>query len=167
MAKFHRFEELDCWQRSRELTKRIYSISNEYRFSKDYSLSNQIRRAGISIMSNIAEGFERNGNAEFIQFLSIAKGSIGEVRSQLWVALDQEYINKETYTQLAEMAEETGRRIGALVSYLRKSGMKGAKFFPSPKTAIRKPVTNSELGTRNPELHFPPNPEPGTRNPER
>jgi four helix bundle protein len=79
-------------------------------------------------MSNIAEGFDRNGTGEFVQFLSIAKGSAAEVVSQLYVALDQKYITKEEFERLTSLATEVGRKIGALMSYLRKSGIRGAKF---------------------------------------
>jgi four helix bundle protein len=92
MATFKRFEEIGAWQKSRELTREIYKITAAGRFGRDYGLRDQIRRASVSIMSNIAEGFERSGSGEFGQFLSTAKGSAGEVRSQLYVALDQEYL---------------------------------------------------------------------------
>jgi len=89
MATFNNFEDIEAWQKARQLTKRIYEITKKGALAKDYGLKDQIRRASVSIMSNIAEGFERGGNKEFIQFLSTAKGSSGEVRSQLYVIVDQ------------------------------------------------------------------------------
>ncbi|TAK06448.1 four helix bundle protein, partial [bacterium] len=86
------FEDLEVWKETRRLSKEIYAATQDAKFSKDFGLRDQIRRAAVSVMSNIAEGFERGGNQEFIQFLYIAKGSCGEVRSQLYVALDQGYI---------------------------------------------------------------------------
>ena len=97
MATFKTFEDNDAWQRSRELTNLIYKVTAEGAFSKDYGLKDQIRRASVSIMSNIAEGFERSGTGEFAHFLATAKGSAGEVRSQLYVALDQGYINAAVF----------------------------------------------------------------------
>jgi four helix bundle protein len=102
MPKINRFEEIECWRKARELTRSIYSISLEGRFSKDFALRDQLRRAAISILSNIAEGFERDGNKEFVQFLSIAKGSCGETRAQLYVALDQEYISEAQFRSISE-----------------------------------------------------------------
>jgi four helix bundle protein len=89
------FEDLEIWKEARHLTREIYTISKAPHFSKDYGLRGQMQRAAVSIMSNIAEGFERGGNQEFVQFLYIAKGSCGEFRSQLYVALDQSYINQK------------------------------------------------------------------------
>ena len=97
-------------------------------FARDLSLRDQIRRAGVSIISNIAEGFERGGTAEFVQFLSFAKGSAGEVRSQLYVAKDQGYLTSEDFDRLMELASEISHLIGGLMIYLRKSGMRGTKF---------------------------------------
>lgn len=96
MATFQTFEDIQCWQRARELTRKIYNSSKRAPFSTDFGLRNQIRKASVSIMSNIAEGFDRNGTAEFVQFLSIAKGSAAEVRCQLYVAADQGYINEKS-----------------------------------------------------------------------
>jgi four helix bundle protein len=89
MSTFSTFEEIEAWKKARELTKRIYQISSRGPFSKDFGLRDQARRASVSIMSNIAEGYERGGTKEFLQYLSIAKGSVGELRSHLYVALDQ------------------------------------------------------------------------------
>jgi len=128
MATFQKFEDIEAWQRARKLTREIYTVSNENPFSKDFGLRDQIRKASVSIMSNIAEGFERDGTKEFIQFLSIAKGSSGELRSQLYVALDQGYLKEEMFDRLLVTALETSRMISGLISYLRKSKMKGTKY---------------------------------------
>ncbi len=93
MATFKKFEDIKAWQKSRELTNEIYEATAQGDFARDFGLKDQIRRAAVSIMSNIAEGFERSGTGEFVQFLAIAKGSSGEVRSQLYVALDQQYLS--------------------------------------------------------------------------
>ncbi len=100
MPTFNSFEEIEAWQNARTLAKMIFSICQESRFSKDFRLRDQINASSGSIMDNIAEGFERNGNREFVQFLAIAKGSAGEVRSQLYRALDRSYISEETFLKL-------------------------------------------------------------------
>jgi len=128
MTTFKTFEDIEAWQKARNLTREIYVVSNLGSFSKDYGLRDQIRRAGVSIMSNIAEGFERGGTREFVQFLSMAKGSSGEVRSQLYVSVDQRYIDKDTFEQLFKLATETSRMIAGLMNYLRKSKLKGSKY---------------------------------------
>ena len=128
MSTFRSFTEIEAWQKARELTFEIYRISKRPPFYKDIELRSQIRAAAISVMSNIAEGFDRNGTAEFVQFLAIAKGSVAEVGSQLYVAKDQSYITADEFDRLIELATETGRRIGALMNYLRRSGIKGVKF---------------------------------------
>jgi four helix bundle protein len=89
------FEDLEIWQLARRLTQEIYTLGRTPKFAKDYALKDQMQRAAVSIMSNIAEGFERGGNQEFVQYLYVAKASCGEVRSQLYVALDQEYVDQE------------------------------------------------------------------------
>ena len=114
MSKIERFEELIAWQKARELTAAIYRMSRQGSFAKDFGLSGQIQRAAVSTMSNIAEGFERGRPGEFHQFLSTAKGSCGEVRSQLYVALDVGYLNQGNFRQLLGQAEEVGRIIGGL-----------------------------------------------------
>jgi len=103
MATIEKYEDIDAWQKARELTKEGYACSGVGRFGKDYGLRDQIRRGIVSIMSNIAEGFERSSSAEFAQFLSIAKDSAGEVEAQLYVALDQGYINKAQFGSLTEL----------------------------------------------------------------
>ena len=127
MSKIETFEDIQSWQLARELTKAIYTISNDGLFAKDFGLRDQIRRASVSVMSNIAEGFERGSNKEFIQFLYIAKGSAGEVRAQLYVALDQTYINDEAFGQLSKKTTEISRMISGLIHYLHKSSFKGEK----------------------------------------
>ncbi|HEX8237264.1 MAG TPA: four helix bundle protein [Abditibacteriaceae bacterium] len=114
MNDIRRFEDFVAWQKARQLTKAIYIATQRGSFSKDYGLVNQIQRASVSIMSNIAEGFERGGSKEFHQFLSVAKASCAEVRSQLYVALDVGYLDEYTFSQLMSQAEETGRLIGGL-----------------------------------------------------
>jgi len=116
MGKVERFEDLIAWQKARGLTSEIYKFSRQGEFAKDFGLRGQIQRAAVSIMSNIAEGFERNRQSEFHQFLSIAKASCAEVRSQLYVAFDVGYLNKTTFIQLLEIAEEVARIVGGLRS---------------------------------------------------
>lgn len=137
MATFQSFVDIQAWQKARELVCEIYRVSSRGFFSKDAALQKQIRDASVSIMSDIAEGFERNGTAEFVQFLAIAKGSIGEVISQLYVALDQRYIAGEEFDRLNALARETSRMIGGLMTYLRRSGVKGTKFKVNPKPETR------------------------------
>ena len=132
MATFKRFEEIESWKRARELTNRIYQLSNEGSFARDFTLKDQIRRACISIMSNIAEGYDRSGTKEFVQFLATAKGSVAEVRCQLYIAFDQGYIDESDFTRLCRSTVETQSLIGGLINYLRRSGYKGNKDRPGP-----------------------------------
>lgn len=110
----HRFEELIAWQKARELTSKIYAISGKDSFARDYGLRDQIRRACVSVMSNIAEGFDRNSRREFHHYLVIAKGSCAEVRSQLYVAKDVGYLEQQEFERLYWMAVETNRVINGL-----------------------------------------------------
>jgi four helix bundle protein len=128
MPSFKTFKDINAWQQARALTKKVYTVSNTGAFAKDFGLRDQIRRACISIMANIAEGHERSGTGEFVQFLSMAKGSAGEVESHLCVAFDLGYIDQSTYEQFSSDTAETARLIGALMQYLRKSGIKGGKY---------------------------------------
>jgi len=128
MSTFRSFEEIEAWQKARLLTSKIYTESNARKFQRNFGLRDRIRRASVAILSNIAEGFERGGNREFLQFLSIAKGSAGEVKSQLYVALDQSYLSKERFDELFHLADEVSQMIGGLMRYLRSSKMKGAKY---------------------------------------
>lgn len=128
MGTFRSFEEIEAWQKARELTKRIYDVSKAGDFVRDFGLRDQIRKAAVSIMSNIAERFERGGTKEFIQFLSVAKGSSAEVRSQLYVALDQIYITEQQFQDLAGISKEISRMISGLMQYLRTAGLRGVKY---------------------------------------
>jgi four helix bundle protein len=110
----NRFEDPVAWQKARQLTAGIYQVTDSGRFAKDFSLKDQIRRASVSIMSNIAEGFERNRSSEFHQFLSMAKASCAELRSQLYVALDVGYLNQEAFDALLKQAQEVARVVGGL-----------------------------------------------------
>ncbi|MBI5639745.1 MAG: four helix bundle protein [Nitrospirae bacterium] len=122
------FEDMDVWIRARELVNFIYAITGNERFRKDFSLTDQIRRAAVSVMSNIAEGFERGSNTEFIQFLYIAKGSAGETRTQLYIALDQGYINQDEFHKGKEQCINVSGQISGLIQYLKGSSLKGDKF---------------------------------------
>ncbi len=114
MSAIRRFEDLIAWQKARELTKGVYALCRQGKFSRDLDLSNPIRRAAVSVMSNIAEGFEREGQREFRQFLSIAKGSCAELRSQLYIAIDCGYLSQSDFSDLLKKAEEVARIIGGL-----------------------------------------------------
>lgn len=123
-----KFEDLICWQKARELTKEIYRVTNNTNFSKDYGLKNQIQRACVSIMSNIADGYERGTTDELIQFLYVACGSCGEVRTQLYVAYDQNYISLEEFQKLQKLAMEVSRLIYHFIEYFKKTSIRGQKF---------------------------------------
>lgn len=118
--KVTRFEDLIAWQKARTLSMRIYEITNQGAFSRDYGLKDQIRRAAISVMSNLAEGFERGSKAEFRHFVNIAKGSCAEVRSQLYSAFDVGYIDEEQHKYLHEVASEVSKVVGGLLSSLKR-----------------------------------------------
>jgi len=120
MAGIRRFEDIVAWQRARSLTKCIYEISQNGRFAKDFGLRDQIQRAAVSIMSNITEGFERNRNREFHQYLSMAKASCAEVRSLLYVSLDAGYLSDDQFAIVLSAGEETARIIGGLRASLGK-----------------------------------------------
>ncbi len=121
--KIERFEDLEVWQLSRELVKSIYKLTSGAKFSKDFGLANQIQRSAVSIMSNIAEGFERKSKKEFISFLSIAKGSCGELRSQLYIGLDLSYINKDEFHENCQLAEKISKSLAGFMKYLQSSNL--------------------------------------------
>lgn len=120
MSKIERFEDLIAWQKARLLTKAIYQTTQNGKFAKDYGLAGQIQRAAVSIMSNIAEGFERGGRGEFHQFLVVAKASCAEVRSQLYIAYDVGYINQIEFDGLIAQAHEVTRIVSGLRSAVEK-----------------------------------------------
>lgn len=115
-----RFEDLIAWQKARDLTRLIYKLSNDGNLGRDYGLRDQVRRAAVSVMSNLAEGFDRAGKAEFHQFLVIAKGSCAEVRSQLYVALDAGYLPQHEFDAAINRAEELAKIIGGLRASVAK-----------------------------------------------
>ena len=127
MATIERFEDIEAWQKARNLTRQIHAVSNDGAFSRDSGLVDRIRRAAVSVTSNIAEGFERGSNKEFIQFPFIAKGSAGEARSQLYVAFDLGYIGKEAFESLNADLISISRQISGFAKYLHSSSLKGAK----------------------------------------
>lgn len=128
MATIERFEDLQCWQRARELSKNVYTITKRGDFVKDFEMKGQIRAASGSIMDNIAEGFDRGRRDEFKQFLTVAKGSTGEVKSQLYRALDQQYIVEEKFKEMYEEADTISKQIDALRNYLLKTEIKGRRY---------------------------------------
>ena len=128
MATFKTFEDIETWQRSRELTNSIYKLTSQGQFARDFGLRSQIRKASVSIMSNIAEGFERSGTKEFTQSLATAKGSAGEVRVQLYVALDQGYVERAIFDDLSQSIIKISMRLSGLITYLRRTDFKGTKF---------------------------------------
>jgi four helix bundle protein len=129
------FEDLEIWKEARRLTQAVYRLTRDSRFSKDFSLRDQIQRAAISVMSNISEGFERGGNQEFVQFLYVAKGSCGEVRSQLYVALDQEYVDQKVADSLLAVLKRLSVMIKHLIDHIKRSGMRGPKYGDSTRSS--------------------------------
>jgi four helix bundle protein len=125
------FEDLEIWQLARRLTQEIYTLARTPKLSRDYALKDQMQRATVSIMSNIAEGFERGGNQEFIQFFYVAKASCGELRSQLYVALDQGYLDPTATDQLIVVLKRLSAMIKHLVDHLKQSGIRGPKYEKS------------------------------------
>jgi len=128
MAKIKKFEDIESWKRARILTKQIYEITSMGEFRRDFGLKDQVRRAAVSVLSNIAEGFERGGDQEFLQFLAVAKGSCGELRAQLYVALDQGYFSLEKFETLSSAATEVGQLLAGFMRYLRESDLRGSKY---------------------------------------
>jgi four helix bundle protein len=128
MAKIERFEDIDAWKKARELTKIIYEVTAQGKIAADFSLRDQLRRAAVSIMANIAEGFEREGNKEFRQFLATAKGSAGEVKALLYVALDAGLISTEQFHRIRALADDASRLLAGFLRYLKTSDKKGSKF---------------------------------------
>ncbi len=124
----NKFEDMDIWQDARSLSKIVFEITSTDKFMSDYRFKSQIRASSGSIMDNIAEGFERNGNREFVQFLSIAKGSCGELQSQIYRAFDFNYIDEIVKDDLLEKSKSLSNRIAGFMIYLKRSEYKGSKF---------------------------------------
>ncbi len=129
MSTIERFEDLICWQRARELTKNIYAALKDCR---DFGFKDQIQRAAVSVLSNIAEGFERGTQQEFINYLFIAKGSAGEVRAQLYVAIDAGYLNIETFKYLNGLATECSRLLQSFIEKVKSNSRRGLQFKSAP-----------------------------------
>lgn len=128
MSKIEHFEDIDAWKKARKLTKVIYEITGQGKIATDFSLRDQLRRASVSIMANIAEGFERGGNKEFRQFLAQAKGSVGEIKSILYAALDASMITSEQFQIIAGLAGDTSRLLAGFLRYLKDTDKRGSKF---------------------------------------
>ena len=128
MATVKRFYDLEVWKKARSLNSEIYKITLDEKLKKDFVLVDQIRRASISIMANIAEGFGRQGNKEFINFLSIAQASATELQSHLYIMSDVSYITREKFDEIFFITEEVHRMINKLVNYLKDSELKGIKY---------------------------------------
>ena len=127
MAKIETFEDLEIWQSARDICCDIHKLFLDTSLGNDFALRNQMDKASGSVMDNIAEGFERNGNKEFIQYLSVAKASCGELRSQLYRALDRKHIDKPTFDQMIGKLTLESKKISAFLNYLFKSRYKGSK----------------------------------------
>ena len=123
--KIVRFEDLEVWQNGRKLTRKIYSLTRNKEFARDFSLVDQIRRAAVSITSNIAEGFDAQSNIEFVRFLRYSRRSASEVKNQLYVALDEEYITEKDFTEAYEMCSSVSKMAFGLIRYLRSTSRSG------------------------------------------
>lgn len=131
MATISKFEDIIAWQKALDLSDLVYSYSNKDNFSRDFGLRDQMRRAAVSVVSNIAEGFEREGNNQFIYFLLVAKASAGELRAQLYIAKNQKYITKEEFELINNKVLEVSKTISGFISYLRtqkKNSLESAKL---------------------------------------
>ena len=145
------FEDLAVYQKARGLAKEVYQLTRNGTFSGDHGLVDQVRRAAVSVVSNIAEGFERGGNAELIQFLYIAKGSCGEVRAQLLISFDQQYIEQATFDRMNDECRRISAMLANLIRYLRESKYRGAKD-PRRRTKPLSPEFQALLDQFAPKL---------------
>ena len=143
MASIERFEDIEAWQAARQLRQTVYRLTRLKPFASDFALVDQIRRAAISIGANVAEGFERGGNREFIQFLSHAKGSAAEVKDELYCALDQSYLSRDQFDEAYRLAYATSRLLGGFMTYLRKAELSGHKFSSAAVPLNSKPKTQN------------------------
>jgi four helix bundle protein len=141
MATVKQFEDLHVWQDARQMVSAVYEASRVRAFNADFGLRDQIRRAAVSTMSNIAEGFERGARKEFVQFLNIAKGSNGEVRSQLCVALDQKYITEKEFGPLRDSSVTLSKKLAAFIRYLEGYSANSRVKKPARAAANQQPAT--------------------------
>jgi len=141
MAAIQRLEQIECWQSARRLAGAVYSVCRDGDLGRDFALRDQLQRAAVSVMANIAEGFGRQGRKEFLQFLRIARGSCTEVQSHLYLASDAGLISRETFADLQEQADHTGRKISAFINYLSRAPEKGTVREDWP---IYTPDSNNE-----------------------
>ncbi len=137
MATIERFEDLVCWQKARELVREVYKT---FKDCKDYGFRDQIQRASVSVLSNIAEGFERGTRQEFVNYLYISKGSAGEVRAQLYVALDVGYINMETFKNLNKLATDCSKLVHSFIVKVKGGSRSGLQYKSVPKTDPMKEI---------------------------
>ena len=149
MPTFSRFEDIEAWKAGRQLTKRLYEVTSHRQFSSDRDLVRQIRRATISVCANIAEGFGRSINNEFIHFLVMSTGSVREIQSHLYMALDQNYISESLFFSLYREADTVANLAGGLVRYLGKSKFKGARY-KKQQTENSKPKIENRKQNRKP-----------------
>ena len=147
MSAFRRFEDIEAWQLGRELARCVYEATREGEFARDFGLRDQIQRAAVSVTSNIAEGFERRSSAEFARFLLIARGSAGEVRSQLYLALDLGYIDADRFEHLTRLASRISKATDALARHLRETPRRVAE---APEPYLGDPFPYPEPGTPYP-----------------
>lgn len=132
MSAITRFEEIQAWQTARKLTNLVYTLTGQPTFAKDFGLKDQIRRAAVSVMSNIAEGYESRTDTQFINYLGNAQASSGEVRSQLYIALDQKYISTEQFQEAFELADKASRQTANFIKYLESN--------PRPRRVSEEPA---------------------------
>ena len=143
MATVKQFEDLHVWQDARRMVSAVYNVSKTRAFNADFGLRDQIRRAAVSVMSNIAEGFERGTRKEFVQFLNIAKGSNGEVRSQLCVALDQKYLSEVEFVSLREASVTLSKKLSTFIRYL-ESYAANARVKKPARGGNQQPATSNQ-----------------------
>ena len=143
MATITKFEELEIWQLARQLSKKVFALTEKEKFCKDFGIRNQIRDSSGSVMDNIAEGFGRGGNKEFVTFLCYSIGSCSETQSQLYRAFDYNYISKTEFEECYILAKTIINKTGSFVSYLNKSNVKGEKFKHRAETNNKQQTTNN------------------------
>lgn len=135
-AAVDKFEDLVAWQKARVLAKTVYDVTSRGELGRDFALRNQMRRAAVSVVSNIAEGFERGGNKEFHQFLILAKASAGEVRAQAYIALDARLLTRTQFEELVGLSSEVSRLLSGLMRHLKQSELKGSRYV-APSGTVR------------------------------